>query len=157
MRRPAESRLMLALSLVVMLLSLLTYETFLLLFAVLPLALYLTQPPSERSWTFRWVPLFSMLLGYLAFRLGTALVVARTREAYYATLQLKPEWLWTQLQYAFSATTWKGWLYALKSMLDWSLMGSLPFFILALILLLAALLWLGRSGGEAARLPPSRD
>ncbi|MFV2043420.1 MAG: hypothetical protein ACC700_09345 [Anaerolineales bacterium] len=148
MARPAVSRILLALSLFLMLLSLLAYETFLLMFAVLPLGLYFAQHATERSWVFRWAPIYSILLGYTAFRLGTVIVVTRSREAYYATLRLEPDWLWTQLQNAFSATTWKGWLYALKSMLDWSPIGSLLFLFLALVLLLSALVWLGRSGDE---------
>ena len=147
MTRATRPRLILALSLLLILLSLLTYETFLFLFAALPIAMRFIRPASERSWVFRWVPLYSLLVGYLAFRLGAALILASTREAYYATLQLDPGWLLAQLQDAFSATTWKGWLFALKSMLDWS---SLPFFFLALILVLVALLWLGRKGGEFA-------
>ncbi|TDI86042.1 MAG: hypothetical protein E2O74_02375 [Chloroflexi bacterium] len=118
MTRPAESRLMLALSLFLMLLSLLTYETFLFLFAVLPLMLYLARPPTERNWVFRRAPIYSILLGYLAFRLGTAIVVTRARETYYAALRLEPEWLFTQLQCGFSGTSWKGWLYALNSIPD---------------------------------------
>lgn len=82
--------------------------------------------------------------------IGMALVVARTREPYYGTLQFEPEWLWTQIQNAFSAVTWKGWLYSLKSMLDWSPIGSLVFYFVALILLLAGLLWLDRSSDEHA-------
>jgi len=149
MTRPAESRLMLALSLFLMLLSLLTYETFLFLFAVLPLMLYLARPPTERNWVFRWAPIYSILLGYLAFRLGTAIIVTRARETYSAALQPEPEGFFTQLQSGFNGTSWKEWLYALKSILDWSPMGSLVPFILALILLLAALVWLSRTGGDS--------
>lgn len=75
--------------------------------------------------------------------------MTRARETYYAALQLEPEWSFTQLQSAFSGTSWKGWPYAPKSILDWSPMGSLVPFILALILLLAALVWLSRTGGDS--------
>ena len=138
-------------SLVLMGLALFSYETGVVMLALLPLLLARIAWRGFRAWLAHAVPCGSLLLVYLAFRLWIDRAAAQRADAFYVSLKLTPAWLRAQIQALPAATTWNGWLYALKAMLNLGLVESAVALILLMALLLLALKWLLRPATAASR------
>jgi len=140
----SRSALLISIAVILMTLSLLTYETPILLFAFLPLALVNIAWRGWRVWLRSVLTCYGVLAVYLTFRLWVAYTISRRPSSFYVSVNLTPGWLWSQLQEFPAAAIWKGWLYALKAMLSF---GPITLFVMSLIaadLLLLAITWLRR-------------
>jgi len=143
--------LVLGTSLILMTLSLLSYETPLFLFALLPLVLAGTAWRGFRIWLLHAISCYVVLALYLVFRLGVAYVVSQRSIHFYVSIKLTPDWLCSQIRALPAATIWNGWLYALKAILDFGLMEAVVILILLMAVLLLAFKWLLRETRSAFR------
>lgn len=148
---PTPSLPMIVASLVLMGLALFSYETGVVMLALLPLVLARIAWRGVRAWLAHAVPCGSLLFIYLAFRLWVDYSASRRAGSFYVSVKLTSAWLYSQIQAIPSATTWNGWLHALKSMLGFGLIEAAFALILLMALLLLALKWLLRGTRSAFR------
>jgi len=142
---------MIVASLVLMGLALFSYETGVVMLALLPLVLARIAWRGFRAWLAHAVPCGSLLFIYLAFRLWIDYSASRRAGSFYVSVKLTSAWLYSQIQAIPAATTWNGWLHALKSMLGFGLVEAALALILLMALLLMALKWLLRGTRSALR------
>ena len=147
--RPVRPNWLFVLSLTLMALSLLIYETPLFLLALLPFAQAFVGWRGLRMWLRQALSCYSVLTVYFVFRLCMAFLVTQHSTRYYASLNLSPVWLLTQLSAVLNAVTWKGWLYALKAMIDFGLATSAVMLIGTMTVLLLIFVRLQRQGDNA--------
>jgi len=148
---PVRSALPIVISLILMGLALFSYETGVVMLALLPLVLARVAWRGFRAWLAHTVPCCSLILVYLAFRLWIDYATSRRADSFYVSIKLTPAWLYSQIQTLPAATTWNGWLHALKSMVDLGLMEAAVALIALMALLLLAFRWLLRGTTNASR------
>jgi hypothetical protein len=141
----SRSKLLIALSLLLMALSLLAYETPLFLFALIPFVSMMTAWRGFRTWSYQAATCYGLLAAYALFRVWVARLVAQRPTRFYVSVDLTPDWLLSQFQALFAITTWKGWLYALKAMLDFGLIPAVIMVVGAMAILMPTLAHLERS------------
>jgi hypothetical protein len=139
-----KNRILNLLGLIFMLVALLAYETFFILFALLPLMLAKLRWLGPRTWIRQSAALYIMVLCYLAFRIWIAIQISIQQTHYYTSIILTPEWFGSQLSATPSATIWKGWLYLFKVFIDFSPMVSITLVFAVTPLLLFVIVWLQR-------------
>ena len=140
-----------SIGLILMALSLFTYETPLFLLALLPLILAGIAWRGYRAWLRYVFACYAVLAAYIVFRLWVAYVVSQRSTFFYASVNLIPGWLWSQLQALPAAIFWKGWLYALKALSDFGLVTGAVMLIIAMALILLALVWLQQGATDAPK------
>ena len=148
---PTPSLPAIIVSLALMGLALFSYETGVVMLALLPLVLAGVAWRGFRAWLAHAAPCGSLLLIYLAFRLWIDRAASRGADPFYVSVKLTPAWLQSQVRALPAATTWNGWLYALKAMLDFGLVESAITLIALMASLLLALRWLLRGSGSGFR------
>ncbi len=141
----SRSKLLIASSLLLMALSLLAYETPLFLLALMPIVLMKLAWRGFRIWLYQAFTCYGLLAAYALFRVWVACLVAQRSTRFYVSVDLTPDWLLSQFQSLFAITTWKGWLYALKAMLDFGLIPAAIMLIGAMVILLPTLARLERN------------
>ncbi|MEK7275780.1 MAG: hypothetical protein AAB427_00385, partial [Chloroflexota bacterium] len=145
--RSTRPRPLLALSAALMGAALLTYETPMFLFMLLPFALVLVVWRGIRVWLQQAFTCYVVLAAYLAFRIVVAYQVAQRATRFYVSLNYSVSWLMMQFSALLGAVTWKGWLYSLKAMFDFGLLPSSAMLIAAMAVIL---LWLARLRGSVS-------
>jgi hypothetical protein len=140
-KESSRSALLIGIAMILMTLSLLTYETPLFLFVFLPLALASIAWRGWHAWMQSALTCYVVLAVYLVFRLWVAYVLSQRPAFFYVSINLTPAWLCSQLHEFPAAAIWKGWLYTLKAMLNFEPVTLLVMLLIAPALLLLTLAW----------------
>lgn len=148
---PMRSMPLIVASLILMGLALFSYETGVVMLALLPLVLARITWRGFRAWLAHALPCCLLIFVYLAFRLWIDYAASRRAGSFYVSVKLTPTWLYSQIQALPAATTWNGWLHALKSMLDFGLMEAAVVLISLMALLLLAFRGLLRGTTNVSR------
>jgi hypothetical protein len=134
----------LVVALVLMGLSLLIYETPLVLFALLPLTLGFMPRVNRARWIRYACSCYAVLVIFLMFRLSIAYGLARSSTPYYVSLRLAPDWVVTQLKSLPTAALINGWLYSLKGASEIGPVAAAAVVLAVMSFSVVSLLWLGR-------------